>query len=97
MNSFRQQNMQKDMNIVGSPNTNHIKQKQEEQVRCIISLCAIEEEDRWYIDSICYHHMFGNKDKFIFLKDKSGKIIFGNGTSTKLLGKGSVDVDIKNT
>lgn len=41
--------------------------------------------------------MFWNKGKIIFLKSKSGKIILGNGTSAKVLGKDNVDVDIKNT
>jgi len=31
------------------------------------------------------------------MKNKSGKIILGNGTFAEVLGKGNADVDIKNT
>lgn len=41
--------------------------------------------------------MSTNKEKIISLKEKSGKIIIWNGTFGKVLGKGDVDVDIKNT
>jgi len=74
------------------------KVKEEEQVRCFLDLCTFEEEDQWYVDNRCSHHMYGNKRRIISLKkNKSGKIIIGNGSSTKVLGEGNVDPDIKNT
>lgn len=39
--------------------------------------------------------MSRNKNTFIFTKNKSGKVILGNSSPTKLLGKGTVDFDIK--
>lgn len=55
-----------------------------------------EEEDKWYIDSGCSHHMSGNKRKIISLKkNKSGNIILGNSSSSKVLGMGNVELDIK--
>ena len=97
MNSFRQQNMQKDKKIVGSTNITHIKHKEEEQVSWGIALCSFEEEGQCYIDSGCSHHMFWSKDKFISLKKKkSGKIILGNGSSAKFIGIGNANIDVKN-
>ena len=60
-------------------------------------MCAFEEEDKWYIDSAFSHHMTGNKRRIISLKkNKSGEVILGNSAPTKVLGVGSVDLDVNN-
>lgn len=56
---------------------------------CGLSLYSFEDEDEWYIDSICSHHMNGDKDKFESLKKNTyGKVIHGNSAQTKVMGKG---------
>ena len=69
-------------------NTSHIKQKEEEQIKCGLALCSFENEDEWYIDNGCSHHMSGDKNKFESLKNnKDGTVILGNSAPTKVLGK----------
>jgi hypothetical protein len=55
-----------------------------------------KEEYEWYIDNGCSSHMIGDQDKFISLKRKGGNISFGYDLSTKILGKGVVDLGSKN-
>ena len=108
MDSYRQevdflQGKQPNKNIVtkrpkkdGYTNTSHIKQKEEEQVKCSLTLCLFEEEDEWYIDSGCSSHMTGDQDKFISLKRKGGNVAFGDDSSAKILGEGVVELGRKN-
>jgi hypothetical protein len=65
---------------------------------CQITLNAKEckEEDEWYIDNGCSSHMTGDQDKFISLKRKGGNIAFGDDSFAKIIGKGAVELGIKN-
>lgn len=42
------------------------------------------------------HHIYGNTRIFLSLKKKGGDIILENNASTKMLGKGRVDIYVKN-
>ena len=65
---------------------------------CQIELTTEEckEEDEWYIDSGFSSHMTGDKEKFIILKRKGGNAAFGDESSTKILGKGTVKLGSEN-
>lgn len=75
------------------------KKKEEKQVKYGIYLCMLEEDDdRWYIDSGCSHHMLGDKIKFLYLKKtKDGHVILEENTPAKVLGKGKAKLGDKNT
>lgn len=42
------------------------KQENKKQIRCGLALFSFEDEDEWYIDSGCSHHMTGYKNKRIW-------------------------------
>jgi hypothetical protein len=65
---------------------------------CRIALVAKEckEEDEWFIDSGCSSHMTGDQSKFVSLKKKGGNVAFGDDSSTKILGKGTVKLGSEN-
>ena len=46
----------------------------------------------WYLNSGCSRHMIGDKSLFKTLKEKEdGYVTFGDGSYSKVLGKGSID------
>jgi hypothetical protein len=55
-----------------------------------------KEEDEWFIDSGCSSHMTGDQSKFVMLKKKGGNVAFGDESSTKILGKGTVNLGSEN-
>jgi hypothetical protein len=55
-----------------------------------------KEEYEWFIDSGCSSHMTGDQRKFFILKKKGGNVAFGNDSSTKILGKGTVNLGSEN-
>jgi hypothetical protein len=63
-----------------------------------IALVAKEckEEDEWFIDSGCSSHMTRDQSKFFSLKKKGGNVAFGDDSSTKILGKGTVNIGSEN-
>jgi hypothetical protein len=65
---------------------------------CRIALVAKEckEEYKWFIDSGCSSHMTGDQIKFVSLKKKGGNVVFGDDSSTKILGKGTIKIGSEN-
>jgi hypothetical protein len=55
-----------------------------------------KEEDEWFIDSGCSSHMIRDQRKFVSLKKKGGNVAFGDDSSTKILGKGTVKLGSEN-
>jgi hypothetical protein len=55
-----------------------------------------KEEDVWFIDSGCSSHMAGDQRKIFSLKKKDGNVAFGDESSTKILGKGTVNIRSEN-
>jgi hypothetical protein len=49
-----------------------------------------KEEDEWFIDNGCTSHMTRDQSKLVSLKKNGGNVSFGDGSSTKILGKGIV-------
>jgi hypothetical protein len=47
----------------------------------------------WYLDSACSRHMIGDKTLFKELKEgRSGNITYGDGSKSKVMGQGTVDI-----
>ena len=61
----------------------------------MISLCATENQNIWYLDSGFSKHMTDDPKKFITLKDNKGKVTFGDNLSSKIIGKGTTVVNTK--
>jgi hypothetical protein len=63
-----------------------------------IELVAKEckEEDEWFIYSGCSSHMIKDQSKFVILKKKGGNVEFGDDSSTKILGKETVNLGSEN-
>jgi len=59
---------------------------------CRITLVAKE----WLIDSGCSSHMIVYQRKIASLKKKGGNVAFGDDSSTKILGKGTVKLGSEN-
>jgi hypothetical protein len=55
-----------------------------------------KEEYEWFIDSGCSSHMTGYQIKFVSLKKNGGNVAFGDNSSTKILGKGTVKLGSEN-
>jgi hypothetical protein len=55
-----------------------------------------KEEDEWFIDCGFSSHMTGDQSKFVSLKKKGGNVAFGDDSSTKILGKGIVNLGSEN-
>lgn len=71
-----------------STNASHVKKKEEEHIRCSLSLCSFGDEDECYIGIGCSHHMTrGDKKCESLRKRKSGMVIIGNSAPTKVLRK----------
>ena len=49
----------------------------------------------WYVDSGCSKHMTSNKSAFVNIEKDKGSVSFGNNNSTKVLGKGTVNLGSK--
>jgi hypothetical protein len=65
---------------------------------CTLSLQAKKKKPGWYVDSGCSKHMIGDRDRFLTLrKERDGSVSFRNDDSTKIIGKGTVRIENKNT
>ena len=65
--------------------------------KCTIALQAQNNNNQWCGDSGCSKHMIGDKDAFVSLDQrKGGSVIFGNDNSSKVMGKGIVQLNKKN-
>lgn len=54
-------------------------------------------ENLWYLDNDASNHMTGRKEKFTSLDDRvSGAVKFGDGSSARIEGKGSILFRCKN-
>jgi hypothetical protein len=71
-----------------------IPQNENFQITLVTKEC--KEEDEWFIDSGCSSHMTGDQRKFVSLKKKGGNVTFGDDSSTKILGKGIVNLGSEN-
>jgi hypothetical protein len=62
-----------------------------------LTLQAQHKKSGWYVDSGCSKHMTGDKNKFLTLKkEQDGSISFGNDNSTKIVGRDTLNLEIKN-
>ena len=50
----------------------------------------------WFIDNGCSSHMTRDQRKFVNLRKKGGNVAFGDDSSTKILGKGTVKLGSEN-
>lgn len=62
---------------------------------CEIALTTHNSRNHWCVDSGFSKHMTGNKNTFQTLQEKEGTIMFGNDNSSKILGKGTVNMGSK--
>jgi hypothetical protein len=73
------------------------KQDQYSNEECIVALQAKQKKRGWYVDNGCSKHMTSDRDKFLTLrKERDGSISFGNGDSSKIIGKRTVQIGKKN-
>jgi hypothetical protein len=56
----------------------------------------MKRRNEWFIDSGCSYHMTRDQRKFVSLKKKGGNVAFGDDSSTKILGKGTVNIGSEN-
>jgi hypothetical protein len=63
-----------------------------EDFRISLTTKECKEEDEWYIDNRCSSHMTKDHDKFISLMRKGDNAAFGDDSSSKILGKGVVEM-----
>ena len=67
-----------------------------EDVSCFVFHTALNVIDSclWYLHSACSKHMAGNKDFFKELKEgiNGGNITYGDGSKSKVIGKGVVEI-----
>jgi hypothetical protein len=80
------------------PNTAWKRKEIPHNENCRIALVTKEckEEDEWFRNSGCSSHMNGDQRKFVILKKKGGNVAFGDDSSTKILGKGTVKLGSEN-
>ena len=65
---------------------------------CGISLQAQNHNSsKWYVDSGCSKHMTGNKYAFVNIEKDKGSVSFRNTNSAKVLGKGTLSLESKNS
>jgi predicted RNase H-related nuclease YkuK (DUF458 family) len=57
------------------------------------ALHAKNNRDKWYIDIGCSSHMTRDRTKFITLKKNEGSVTFGDNGSSKIVGKGTLNLD----
>ena len=68
--------------------------RKKEDNKCGLVLFGQRKKDPWYIDSGCSKHMFGDKSKFLTLREhRSGNVTFGNDAPGKIRGKGIVSLN----
>jgi hypothetical protein len=73
------------------------KQDQYSNEECTVSLQDKQKKSGWYVDSGCSKHVKGDRDKFLTLrKERDGSVSFGNDDSSKIIGKGTVQIGNKN-
>ena len=59
----------------------------------ISSMCYRKKRNIWHVDIGCSKHIIGDPNKFISLKiNKKGKVTFGDNISSKIFGKGTMDL-----
>ena len=59
-----------------------------------IALHAQNKENQWYVDSGCSSHMTGNPTNFLtFKKENEGSVTFGDNTTARISGKGTLSLD----
>jgi hypothetical protein len=48
----------------------------------------------WYLDSACSRHMTGNRDFFKYIKERKNgvHVTYGDGSKSKITGKGVVEI-----
>ena len=64
---------------------------------CNISLQAQNNRSQWCVDRGCSKHMTSDKSTFVSLDQrKGGSVSFGNDNSSKIMGKGTVELSNKN-
>ena len=68
--------------------------EKEEKESFMIALCTTKNQNLWHLDSGCSKHMIGDLNKFITLKDNKGKVTFGDNLSSKIIGKGTIVVNV---
>jgi hypothetical protein len=64
------------------------------RIEMVIKEC--KEEDEWFIDTGSSSHMNGDQRKFVILTKNGGNVAFGDDSSTKILGKGVVNLGSEN-
>ena len=70
------------------------KHKEEEHIRCGLALFSFEDEDEWFINNGCSHQMTGDKSNMKCLrKSQDDKVILGNSSLAKFLGKGRAKIN----
>jgi hypothetical protein len=58
-----------------------------------ISLQAKHKKSGWYVDIGCSKHMAGDKNNFMTLKkEQDGLVSFGNDNSTRIIGRGTINI-----
>lgn len=74
------------------------KKKEEKLGKCGIVLFLHNEDDKWYIDNVCSHHMLGDSSIFFFFnRTKSFHVAFKGNEPTRVLGKGKDKLGERNT
>lgn len=74
------------------------KKNQYSNEECTLSIQAKQKKHGWYVDSGCSKHITGDKDRFLTLrKERDGSVSFGNDDLAKIIGKGTVGIENKNT
>jgi hypothetical protein len=86
------------MSNVCIPTTTWKRKEIPQNENCRITLVAKEckEEDEWFIASGFSSHMTGDQSEFVILKKRGGNVAFGDDSSTKILGKGTVKLGSEN-
>jgi hypothetical protein len=73
------------------------KQDQYRNEECTVALQAKQKKRGWYVDSGCSKHMTGDRENFLTLrKERDGSVSFGNDDSSKIIGKGTIQIGNKN-
>ena len=69
------------------------KKNQYSNEECTLALQYKQKKRGWYVDNGYSKHMTGDRDRFLTLiKERDGLDSFGNDDSTKIIGKGTVEL-----
>ncbi|GLJ30858.1 hypothetical protein SUGI_0613390 [Cryptomeria japonica] len=73
------------------------KEKDKEESSLIVQTSLhVERRNLWVVDNGCSNHMIGDRKKFIKLEDWNGDSVrFGDNSSIKIKGKGTLNIDGK--